>query len=202
MKVYRSNSDKPRKKLNKKAIISIGLSIALVATALAITLTLTMQKPPIDEDPGDQTGGKVQVAYVMPVDAYEVGLEFSNEKLVQYKPSGIYQTHEAVDFLVGKDAEVKAIFDGTILSIDVGTTMEGTVIKIQHAEGIVSVYKGLAEDVEVSVNDTVEAGDVLGRVGVMPREAAQYEQAHLHLEVLKDGVLVNPMDYLPEMGDK
>lgn len=202
MKVYRSQSDKTRKKLNKKAILSLGVSIALIAAALAITLTLTLTKP-TPKDPGDE-GNPVNTkpVFVLPVDTYEIGLEFSNESLVQYKTTGIIETHEAIDFIVASGTKVKAINDGTILSIDVGTTMEGTVIKIQHADGVVSVYKGLNNNVEVSVGDTVKAGDVLGTVGIMTIESREYEQPHLHLEVFKDGKRVNPADYLPEIGDK
>lgn len=202
MKVYRSKSDKPKKKFNKKAILSIGVSVALIAAALAITLTLTLNKPP-EKDPEDEGNPVVTTpVFVMPVDSYEIGKEFSNEMLVQYKTSGMYETHEAIDFIVASGTKVKAIYDGTVLSIDVGTTMEGTVIKIQHSDGVVSVYKGLSNDVEVSVGDTVEAGDVIGTIGVMTIEAREYDQPHLHLEVLKNGNKVNPAEYLPEIGDK
>ncbi|MCL2675878.1 MAG: M23 family metallopeptidase [Firmicutes bacterium] len=203
MKVYRSKGDKPKIKLNKKAIISIAVSVALVVTALAVTLSLTLGRG--QTQPPDDGGGQPVITtpvYVLPVDSYEIGKDFDKTKLVRHVTAGMIQTHEAVDFLVPLGTEVSAVFDGMVISVDVGTSMEGGVVRIQHAGGVVSVYKGLADDIYVEAGDTVKAGDVIGTVGIMPIEARDYEQSHLHLEMRLNGVTVNPLNYLPELGDK
>lgn len=203
MKVYRSKGDKSKSRLSRKGIISIAVSVALVVTALAVTLSLTLGKgtTPADEDIVDKPVVTNPV-YVLPVDSYEVGKAFDNSKLVVHATAGMIQTHEAVDFLVAAGTEVKSVFDGTVTSVEVGTSMEGGVVKIQHANGVVSVYKGLANEIDVEVGDVVKSGDVIGTVGVMPIEARDYQQAHLHLEMTLNGKKVNPANYLTELGDK
>ena len=47
----------------------------------------------------------------------------------------------------------------------------------------------------VEVGDTVKAGQVIGGVGSAGLFEA-LEPAHLHLEMLKDGVYVDPQEYI------
>jgi murein DD-endopeptidase MepM/ murein hydrolase activator NlpD len=198
MRVYHGNQENQRRKLSKKALLSIGISVALIATAVILTITLTNKPndlgivaPPVGNTP----------AYTLPVEDSVLGFEFSNTKLIKHKTDGNIYTHEAVDFLVENDAKIKSVFDGTVQSIDLNTTMEGSVVKIQHANGVVSIYKGLST-VDVNVGDSIKGGAVIGTIGNMPVEAREYEQPHLHFEITKDGKLDDPFKYLPELGEK
>ena len=65
----------------------------------------------------------------------------------------------------------------------------------EHDGDAESVYQNLAEDVAVSVGDTVKSGEVLGAVG----ESALIEIAeepHLHFALRVAGKSVNPLDYI------
>lgn len=199
MKVYRNNNESP-KKLNKKGILTMGITAALIMAAVAVTLVLTLgggdKIDPIDTPPVNTIP-----AFVMPVDNVELGMTFSKDKLVKHKTSGFWQTHEGVDFLLESGATVKAISNGTVLKVDLNTIMEGTVIQIQHSDGVVSTYKGL-NTTTLTVGATVKAGDTLGAIGTINIESREYEKAHLHLEVTKNGARVDPAVYLTELGDK
>ena len=73
--------------------------------------------------------------------------------------------------------------------------MMGTTVVIRHDGDAESVYQNLAEDVAVSVGDTVKSGEVLGAVG----ESALIEIAeepHLHFALRVAGKSVNPLDYI------
>jgi len=201
MKVYRNKDGK--KRLSRRGWLTIGISAAFATAAVAIILAISLTGTPVVAPPPyEPPPPPPPVAFVMPVDTVEIGKEFSNERLVRFKTTGFWETHEGVDFLAPAGTNVKAISAGTVLSIDVDSTMYGTVIRIQHADNIVSVYKGLARDVSVEVGDTVTAGKVIGRIGVMPIESMEYDTPHLHLEILRNGVRVNPIEFLPELGDK
>ena len=68
----------------------------------------------------------------------------------------------------------------------------GTVVEIDHGQGLVSQYANLAATPTVKVGDEVTTGTVIGSVG----DTANLEsgsQAHLHY-----GSPVDPADYLPE----
>ena len=57
------------------------------------------------------------------------------------------------------------------------------------------MYSNLSTSDLVEVGDVVEAGKVIGGVGTTGLFES-LEPAHLHLEMLKDGVYVNPADYI------
>ena len=69
-------------------------------------------------------------------------------------------------------------------------------VTIDHGAGLKSVYANLSETVAVDAGDPVEPGTVLGTVGnTAVSETA--EASHLHFAMRKDGVSVDPTEYLP-----
>ena len=68
----------------------------------------------------------------------------------------------------------------------------GNYVKIDHGGGLVSLYAHLPR-VVAAVGDQVDAGTVLGAVGVTGLTTGP----HLHLEVRENDVVRDPMAYLP-----
>lgn len=68
----------------------------------------------------------------------------------------------------------------------------GNYVKIEHGGGLVSLY-GHMSRVDASVGDQVDAGTVLGAVGVTGLTTGP----HVHLELRQDGEVRDPVDYLP-----
>ncbi|WP_069132450.1 M23 family metallopeptidase [Rhodohalobacter halophilus] len=99
--------------------------------------------------------------------------------------------HFGIDLAARPGTEFKSVADGTVLNA--GWTINyGYVIYIQHAGGIVSVYKhgsGLIR----SKGDFVLKGDILGQIG---DSGVLSTGSHLHLEIWKNGVPQNPLMYL------
>ncbi len=87
-----------------------------------------------------------------------------------------------------------------ILAADSGTVViagwpdgfgYGNRVLIDHGNGLQTLYAHMAS-ISVNVGQTVNRGDVIGRMGSTGRSTG----VHLHFEVRKDGVLVNPSEYL------
>ena len=119
------------------------------------------------------------------------------DKLVYNSSMNQWRTHNGMDFAAAEGTAVLAITDGTVSSVE-HTQLEAAVVTIEHADGYVSIYKGLASDVLVEEGDTVKSGDPIGSVAsYMPRERS--EGPHLHLEIKENGKLIDPLTYLPSI---
>ncbi len=67
----------------------------------------------------------------------------------------------------------------------------GKVVKIQHSNGLVTVYAHL-QSIKVVKGQKVSRGQTIGLVGNSGRSSGP----HLHFEVIKNGVKVNPLNYV------
>ena len=112
--------------------------------------------------------------------------------LNQIKTQGVYNGIETT--------YAPAVSDGKVKSV-VETNLEGWVVTIEHADGLVSIYKGLDREGLAAEGAAVKTGDSIGKLAeTMMLE--QLDGVHLHLEMKKNGALVNPLDYLPEAGSE
>lgn len=102
--------------------------------------------------------------------------------------------HMALDITSPVGTPIVAGQDGTVVRVSVGTwdSGYGTNIEVDGGNGYMSHYAHMS-GVNVSVGQQVSAGKtVIGWVGLTGRTTG----AHLHFEVRKSGVLVNPLAYL------
>lgn len=67
----------------------------------------------------------------------------------------------------------------------------GNRIIIDHGNGFQTLY-GHLSSISVSVGQTVNRGDVIGRMGTTGRSSG----VHLHFEIRQGGALLNPLQYL------
>ena len=109
-----------------------------------------------------------------------------------------WATHEGIDMVAAAGSKVYCPFDGTVKSVE-EDTFYGTTVVITHDGGYETTYR-LLDDVALTKGATVKQGDEIGVISdTALAEIAQ--GAHLHLELTKDGVRVDPADYMQE-GDK
>ncbi len=109
---------------------------------------------------------------------------------------GDYRTHCGVDIAVDKGALVKAAKGGVITKI-YEDDLFGNCVRLETPDGFALVYANLSSPLAEGVQEglAVSVGTVLGGTG----EGAIVESAqesHLHFELYKDGVSVNPEDYI------
>lgn len=102
---------------------------------------------------------------------------------------GLTHHHDGMDIAAPTGTPVLAAADGTVLEADYNGT-DGNYVKIQHADGYVTIYKCLAS-YSVAENDVVSQGDPIGTVGSTGRSTGP----HLHLELLENGTPVDPAEY-------
>ena len=126
----------------------------------------------------------------------EIVSDFSLEVLAYDETMGDWRTHSGVDIAASVGTEVCAIAGGTVEQVCQDDLM-GTTVVIDHGDGLQSAYSNLAAVPTVSVGDTVSTGSVIGSVGETAL-AEHSRAAHLHLEMLRDGVAVDPAQYLPQ----
>lgn len=93
-----------------------------------------------------------------------------------------------------------AVFNQKVVAADGGTVVQvengynggyGKTVVIRHANGLETLYAHL-NSIDVVVGQKVSRGQTIGRAGNSGRSFGP----HLHFEVRKNGVKVNPIDYL------
>lgn len=102
--------------------------------------------------------------------------------------TGVYKLHTGTDFSFGDGNAYAA--EGGVVSVT-HPEWAGNLVTIDHGNGVQTRYAHLAY-VTVSEGQHVNAGQVVGRIGSEGFSTG----AHLHFEVLVDGVFVNPMGWL------
>jgi murein DD-endopeptidase MepM/ murein hydrolase activator NlpD len=101
--------------------------------------------------------------------------------------------HQGIDIAVSEGEPISAA-DGGVVSMSQGgwNYGYGNVIQIDHGNGFVTLYAHLSQ-LNVGKCDSVGAGQVIGLAG----NTGNSFGTHLHFEIRKGGVHVNPHDYLP-----
>ena len=107
-----------------------------------------------------------------------------------------FRTHTGIDIDGEIGANVRAVADGVITEIRDDPLMGKTVV-IEHAGGFTSVYQNLQPMIpqNITAGAQVSRGDVIGGVG-QTALIEMMDVPHLHFEMLKDGVHVDPFDYI------
>lgn len=119
---------------------------------------------------------------------------YSMDALVWSKTLRQWMTHSGADIRAPKGSEVYAVAAGTVTRVYTDDMM-GRTVEIDHGDGLVTVYCGLKEELEVKEGDRVEARAVIGRIGdTAISECA--EESHLHFEVRLDGRPCDPEGFV------
>ncbi|HEX2945390.1 MAG TPA: peptidoglycan DD-metalloendopeptidase family protein [Clostridia bacterium] len=134
-------------------------------------------------------------SFRMPV-AGAITLEYAKDKLVYSKTLEEWRAHSGVDIASDRGTPVEAVADGVVTDVSSDQYLGITVV-IDHGNDIKSVYRNLASDEAVSVNQKVKQGEIIGSIGNTAMDESS-EQPHLHFEVLKKDASVDPMAYLPK----
>lgn len=131
--------------------------------------------------------------FIMPTIG-NVSKSYSVDVLVYSDTMEDYRTHSGIDICAGTGEGVMAAADGVVSEVYAHPMMGYTVV-VRHDGSAETVYQNLAEDIAVSVGDTVKSGEVIGAIGDSALiEIA--EEPHLHFELRVDGKAVNPLDYI------
>lgn len=185
-------------------LTAIGCAVALTAIiAVAViftgenhTTTGALDSGNQQEQPADKDDNQDVVVtpegFVMPLESVSVGNGYG----FYYNSSvGAYYGHKGLDFSATAGAEVYSIEAGVVEKITRDELLTGTEIVIDHGDGIKSVYRFVDAVDGLKVGDRVNKSQQIATVA----EACGTEYkdgAHLHLEIIEDGKLVDPNLYL------
>lgn len=164
----------------------------LETTTEDIAVNTPVTNVPDDREDESVAVQKQSVYFAFPLENGTVR-SFSNGELVKNNTTNDWRTHTGVDLKGVEGDPVKAICSGTVISYR-EDALWGTVITIDHGNGITAQYSGLEKGSTLQSGDSVAINDTVGKLSTIPLERA--EGVHLHLEIHKDGVAVDPENYL------
>lgn len=156
------------------------------------TPTVTAQPTPTPQPTAVATA--TASVFTWPVKG-EIVRGYAIETLAYDPTMADWRAHDGLDIACAVGTRVKAPAGGTVTDIFTDD-MLGVTVSILHADGVESRCSNLAGVPTVEIGDIVRTGDIIGAVG----ESAIGESAeasHLHISMTKDGVSVDPAEYLP-----
>jgi murein DD-endopeptidase MepM/ murein hydrolase activator NlpD len=109
-----------------------------------------------------------------------------------YVTQGFKRYHPAVDIARAIGTPVMAADSGYIAAAGWSNEGYGNYIVVDHGNGFQTLYGHLSK-IFVKVGDAVGRGTVIGNMGSTGRSTGP----HLHFEIRKNGVRLNPIGYLP-----
>lgn len=136
---------------------------------------------------------KKELEFVKPVEG-EITKEFAKENLIYSETLQEWTTHMGIDIKAEKTTVVKAAEAGTVKSIK-NDPRYGLTIVIEHEDGFKTIYANLLTSEFVVEGEKIEKGQSIGTVG----NTGVFESAdepHLHFEILKDSIQVDPSIYI------
>ena len=147
----------------------------------------------------------------IPAQAFNDGSEIDNivveniinlntKVVIQYPVEKIRITQGFRAFHPGLDLDgltgdnIRPIEDGTVAIISHSKYAYGNAILIEHADGISSLYAHLSK-IFVVEGQTVDTKTVIGEMGATGHATGD----HLHFEIRKNGIPINPYTILPKI---
>ena len=141
----------------------------------------------------EKTQNVKELIFQKPVEG-EIVREFAQDNLVYSETLEEWVTHNGIDIKADKTTVVKAAEAGVVKAIK-NDPRYGLTIVIEHDDVYQTVYSNLLTSEFVVEGETVEKGQSIGTVG----NSAVFEIAdepHLHFEILKDAIAVDPAIYI------
>ena len=135
---------------------------------------------------------EISAKFIWPVASRQVSQAYSAGAPVYSQTMKDWRIHTGTDLSAQAGEEVLACANGQVLETATDPLL-GNLVTIEHGDFVFS-YCGLGEDFAVSPGDTVAQGQVIGAITAVPQESA--ESPHLHLEVRRDQVCLDPQSLL------
>lgn len=136
---------------------------------------------------------KKELSFQKPVEG-EIMRQFAKENLVYSETLSEWVTHLGIDIKADKTTVVNSAEEGTIKSIK-NDPRYGLTIVVSHQDGFETVYANLLSSEFVKEGDKVTKGQAIGTVG-NTGVFESVDEPHLHFEILKDSIQVDPNLYI------
>ncbi len=186
------------------AALGLLMAVAFFSDTLADPSAARTHIPPLAQASASFSLLKSQVSHLRTIDPFaieivpgsrpvppEIGTG-STFGLRNHPILGVEKMHEGLDFPAPPGTPVLASAAGRVLiAVDADTSSYGNHLLIWHDHEFQTLYAHLS-CLEVKENDIVDEGDTIGYVGSTGRST----DPHLHYEVIREGVRVDPEEFL------
>ncbi|MCF6463947.1 M23 family metallopeptidase [Clostridium sp. Cult1] len=133
-------------------------------------------------------------AMMAPVEGV-MGTDFTEDNLIYSETLEEWTAHKGIDILAEEGSQVVAALSGKVQEV-YNDQLWGIVIILDHGNGLMTKYANLSTGDMVQEGSQIGKGEVIGKVG----KTASIEmmmKPHVHFEVIKDGISVDPKEYVP-----
>jgi len=104
--------------------------------------------------------------------------------------------HSGLDIAAPEGTPIKAVESGTVIESG-DFFFSGNMVYLDHGQGLISLYAHM-HSINVKPGDKIKKGQVIGSVG----ETGRVTGPHLHLAIIANQTLVDPLQFLPQLAGK
>lgn len=174
----------------KKYSYYIVLGVLLMSVVL--TLIIVGINSGRDNEPVENVS--VSVSPFLPLLNATICKDYSMDALVYNESLKQWEVHDGIDLQAASGSTVYSILDGKVVDV-YSNILEGSVVVVEHDNGLCSTYASLDEEVLVKEGDLVNRGQELGTIA--DTAASELEAgAHLHFSLQDNGKPIDPASYL------
>ena len=134
----------------------------------------------------------IEANFTVPVDG-RISSIFGLRRFFNEQPR---RPHSGLDIAAPQGTPIKAIESGTVIESG-NFFFSGNMIYLDHGQGLISLYAHM-HTIKVKPGDKIEKGQIIGTVG----ETGRVTGPHLHLAIIANQTLVDPLQFLPQLSDK
>ena len=171
-----------------------GYYILLGFLEKGVVLTLILVGTTNKNQVEDTVPTNSSVTPFMPVLNATLYKEYYGDELIFNETLKQWETHNGIDLQVASGSKVYSILDGKVTDI-YSNVLEGTVVVVEHEDGLTSCYGSLDKELNVEIGDSVNRGDELGVVSTSA-SAELDAGAHLHFSMFDNDQKIDPASYL------
>jgi len=104
--------------------------------------------------------------------------------------------HSGLDIAAPQGTPIKAVASGTVTEAG-DFFFSGNMVYLDHGQGLISLYAHM-HTINVKPGDKITKGQIIGTVG----ETGRVTGPHLHLAIIANQTLVDPLLFLPQLSKK
>lgn len=130
-------------------------------------------------------------SFILPCEG-EIIREYSPEIPIYCETMQDWRTHSGVDFLVKEDEDVLSVGKGRVSKV-MASSVYGYIVEVDYGQ-FTARYCGMKQGSCVGINQLLNKGDSVGKVGEIPCETMA--EKHLHFEIIKNGDYADPIKAL------
>ena len=154
----------------------------------------TPEETTAEAEPADEAGLLFKSPKTMPIANAKVINPYSGGELVKSETLGVWKTHDGADLAAEAGTAVSSMMKGTVTEVT-DDPLWGICVVIDHGDGVIAHYCGLAENVAVKAGQEVSMGELIGQVGNTADAECKLEP-HLHFGVTVGGAWTDPIKFI------